>query len=72
MTSTPDLTGSRVRWRGRAPRRMAAGRVCIEPGCTTKLSTYNRRDRCFLHHPVRFPRTRGHTKTGTDPTPIPR
>ena len=71
MTSTHDLTGSTVRRRGRTPKRMAAGRVCIELDCTTKLSIYNRRDTCFLHCPVRFPRTRGHTKTGTNPTPIP-
>ena len=71
MTSTPNLTGSRDRWSGRAPKRMAAGRACIEWGCTTKLSTYNRRDTCFLHNPVRFPRTRGRPKAGTHPVPTP-
>ena len=71
MTTQSDLTGDSVRPRGRAPKRMAAERVCIESDCATKLSTYNRRDTCFLHSPVRFPRTRGRTKAA-DPIPIPR
>jgi hypothetical protein len=62
MISQPDLAGRRVRPRGRAPRQMAAGRVCVEPGCSTRLSSYNRHDTCFRHSPIRFPRTRGRTK----------
>jgi hypothetical protein len=29
------------------------------PGCDTKLSTYNRRDRCWLHAEMKVPRLRG-------------
>ena len=35
------------------------GRVCAEPGCTTKLSIYNDGDHCSLHAPMISPRTRG-------------
>lgn len=69
MTLRPNPRGSRVRWRGRTPKRMAAGRVCVESSCTAKLSTYNNRDTCSLHGQIRFPRTRGQTKA-TDPTPL--
>ncbi len=48
---------------GRAPRRFEADRVCIEPGCRTKLSIYNRNEACFQHSPLRYPRTRGRTAT---------
>lgn len=27
----------------------ARGRECAEPGCTTRLSTYNKGDRCGVH-----------------------
>jgi hypothetical protein len=33
--------------------------VCIEKSCTTRLSSYNKRDHCFAHAPTRFPRLRG-------------
>jgi hypothetical protein len=35
------------------------GRVCSEPGCTTRLSIYNDADRCALHQPMESLRTRG-------------
>lgn len=62
MITQPNLAGNMVRPHGRAPSRSAAGRVCIDPGCSTKLSIYNRHDTCIHHSPLRFPRTRGRTK----------
>lgn len=35
------------------------GRVCVEKDCDTKLSRYNRRDHCYAHAPVKYPRVRG-------------
>lgn len=61
MITQPNVPGRRVRSQGRAPRRSTVGRICVEPDCSTKLSIYNRRDTCFHHSPVRFPRTRGRT-----------
>jgi hypothetical protein len=31
----------------RASQQYPAGRVCSYPGCETRLSKYNRRDRCW-------------------------
>lgn len=35
------------------------GRQCKEPECITKLSRYNKRDYCYTHAPVKYPRVRG-------------
>jgi hypothetical protein len=35
------------------------GRVCIEPGCETRLSVYNEGLRCWQHSGIRFPNYRG-------------
>ena len=53
------MKGNRVRGKLRAPKQHDGQRVCIEDGCTTKLSTYNKRDHCYAHAPTRFPRLRG-------------
>ena len=37
-------------------------RHCAEDECTTRLSMYNKYDKCNLHKGVHFPRLRGHTK----------
>jgi hypothetical protein len=37
----------------RATRRSAAGRICAEDGCDTRLSIYNRAIRCWQHEPAR-------------------
>ena len=55
-------SGSKASPQGRAPRRVNHGKVCAEPNCSTRLSTYNRKDTCFRHNPIRFPRTRGRAK----------
>jgi hypothetical protein len=37
----------------------AGGRTCEEPGCTTKLSVYNVRTKCWQHAEIVFPNYRG-------------
>lgn len=37
----------------RRRRTYGRSRTCAEPGCTTRLSIYNKRDRCFVHTPAR-------------------
>lgn len=48
---------------GRMPRptRVVEGgdRICEQPGCTTKLSRYNARNRCWQHTEIAFPNYRG-------------
>jgi hypothetical protein len=39
--------------------RAEGGRVCLEPGCPTRLSVYNDQDFCALHAPMVVPRMRG-------------
>ncbi|MGH2677811.1 MAG: hypothetical protein ACRDHB_05575 [Actinomycetota bacterium] len=34
-------------------------RTCEEPGCTTRLSRYNLRARCWQHTEIAFPNYRG-------------
>jgi hypothetical protein len=53
------MKGSAIKGMTRPSRRYAEGRVCSHAGCVTKLSQYNRRDFCYAHAPVRFPRVRG-------------
>jgi len=55
--------GTKLASRGPLPRRMAAGRVCGEAGCSTRLTAYDRGDTCFRHSPTRFPRVRGHMES---------
>lgn len=63
MITQPDQGASKVRRLGRAPSQSSTGRICVDPGCSTELSIYNRRDTCFSHSPLRFPRTRGRPKS---------
>ncbi|HZD17941.1 MAG TPA: hypothetical protein VE669_07355 [Actinomycetota bacterium] len=35
------------------------GRECAYPGCRTRLSVYNRSERCWQHADVVFPNHRG-------------
>jgi hypothetical protein len=62
MTIESEIIGYKVGPRGRAPKSFPTGRVCAETDCSTRLSMYNRKDTCFRHSPIRFPRTRGRTK----------
>ncbi len=34
-------------------------RICAHPGCITRLSVYNRSDKCYAHASPRAPRLRG-------------
>ena len=43
------------------------GRICDEPGCESRISMYNRNDRCWLHLGLKVPRVRGR-KLGTSTT----
>lgn len=43
----------------RASQTFPKDRVCDYPGCETKLSTYNRRDKCWAHAEMKVPRLRG-------------
>lgn len=54
------LSGYRLGYSPRALRQFAAGRICAEPDCTTRLSVYNAQDRCAVHkRPTEPPRNRG-------------
>ena len=53
------LQGDRLRGGIRPSRKFGEDRVCAQKGCETRLSQYNRREFCYAHAPVRFPRVRG-------------
>lgn len=53
------VTAKRPVGRPRRPKTFEAGRVCHHEGCVTKLSRYNKREFCYTHAPVKFPRVRG-------------
>lgn len=53
------LRGNHVKGKPRAPRAIDEMRVCVEEGCSTRLSRYNKRDHCYAHSPTKFPRLRG-------------
>jgi hypothetical protein len=51
--------GRRLDGGSRAPKTYSTERLCAGNGCDTKLSRYNRREFCFTHAPVKYPRLRG-------------
>ena len=53
------LKGSRLKGSARAPKVNDDKRTCVEDGCTTTLSKYNKREHCYAHAPTKFPRLRG-------------
>jgi len=53
------LKGKRISGSARAPKIISGQRICVKPGCETKLSRYNRREFCYAHAPTKFPRLRG-------------
>ena len=60
MSGNKDaIRGSKAQALPRASQKFPKGRVCAEPGCETRLSTYNRRDRCWAHTEMKVPRLRG-------------
>ena len=59
MANGPFIQGHKPQGLPRASRQYAEGRICAHPGCATKLSRYNRRDRCWAHAEMKVPRLRG-------------
>jgi hypothetical protein len=53
------LRASTVGRTRRRPKTFGEDRSCADPGCSTRLSRYNRADHCYAHAPARFPRLRG-------------
>jgi hypothetical protein len=60
---TETMKGHRLRGGTRPSRNFGEGRVCAKADCDTRLSRYNRREYCYTHAPVRFPRVRGRVIT---------
>ena len=56
MITQPNLAGGRVRLPGRAASRSMMGRACVEPGCSNRLSIYDRHETCFRHRAIRSSR----------------
>lgn len=63
MADTTTVKGRRIAGSARPSRTVKGERVCAQKGCDTKLSQYNRREFCYSHAPVRFPRVRGRIVT---------
>ena len=57
--ATAAIKGAHVAGLPKRSRRYVEGRTCAHPDCITKLSTYNRRDTCFIHAGMKIPRLRG-------------
>lgn len=53
------LKGRAIKGVTRPSKQFKEDRVCAKKGCDTKLSRYNKREYCYAHAPVRFPRVRG-------------
>ena len=56
---TDGLKASQIKGGFRPSKSFEQGRVCNDESCETKLSIYNKRDFCFNHAPVKYPRVRG-------------
>ena len=59
MGDREAIRGSKPHALPRASRRYPKDRICAFEGCETRLSTYNRRDRCWAHAEMKVPRLRG-------------
>ena len=59
MAKQFSVRGSRPLPLPRASKKFPEGRVCAQPDCETRLSTYNRRDKCWAHAEMKVPRLRG-------------
>lgn len=67
MSKQIAIRGQTPKGLPRASQRNPEGRVCAEAGCDTRLSTYNRRDKCWAHAEMKVPRLRGR-KPAAGPT----
>jgi hypothetical protein len=59
MSKEQAIRGARPQALPRPSQKFDAGRVCAHPGCETRLSVYNRRDKCWAHAEMKVPRLRG-------------
>lgn len=59
MSNRDAIRGAKAQALPRASQKFPKGRVCAQPGCETRLSTYNRRERCWAHAEMKVPRLRG-------------
>ncbi len=59
MAKQEAIRGQRVYGLPRASKKQPEGRVCDHPSCETRLSVYNKRDRCWAHAEMKVPRLRG-------------
>lgn len=55
-----SMKGTRLQGRPRKSKQFDKGRTCADSSCETPLSMYNKKNKCFLHQPVSYPRTRGY------------
>ena len=56
---TDGLKASQIKGGIRPSKSFDQGRTCKEESCKTQLSIYNKREHCFNHAPVKYPRVRG-------------
>ena len=59
------LTASTVKPGVRRSKKYTTGRVCEFDSCETVISIYNKKKYCYAHHPITYPRVRGHISKGT-------
>lgn len=59
MAKNDAIRGSRTLGLPRANKKAPEGRVCGQPGCETRLSVYNKREKCWAHAEMKVPRLRG-------------
>ena len=59
MARQSSIQGKKPQGLPRASALYPGGRICAHPQCETRLSTYNRRDKCWLHADMKVPRLRG-------------
>lgn len=59
VVSVMRVMGERFTSTDRQSAPASEGRVCQDPGCSTRLSIYNDMDFCSLHAPMVVPRMRG-------------
>ena len=59
MAKQEAIRGSRTLALPKANKRAPEGRSCAQEGCVTTLSTYNKRDKCWVHAEMKVPRLRG-------------
>jgi hypothetical protein len=57
------LRGASVQSLPRRNRVWSRGRTCVEEGCITKISIYNKSKYCWTHDPVRYYIARGRKKS---------